>query len=72
MRDNTAARLLNDPEVKALLDEMRQDIKNDWARTPVTNTEAMVALRMQLNAIDGFASQLATRAHDYERKKQQE
>lgn len=70
MRPDTAARLYADDEVRGLFNEMREELKTEFARTPITNAESMVRIRMQLHAVDALESKLASLAHDHRRQKQ--
>lgn len=65
MRPETAYRLLHDEEVAGLFAELRAELLEQFARTPVDRTDDMVRTRMMLQCLDGLRAKIESRAYDY-------
>lgn len=61
-----AKRLLSDPVFGDAIDAMREDVKNEFANTPLDRPEQMVRLRIQLQCIESLVQKLNGYVYDLE------
>lgn len=65
MRPATAARLMSEPEFDGLFDELRQEYLEEFGRTPLTQTDTMVRIRMQIQCLESLKGRIESLAHDH-------
>lgn len=69
MNPSTAHRLINDPEVKELLIDLRKEVYTEFASTDPADLPGLTACRQRLDGIDRFQARLTSLAHDFTRQK---
>jgi hypothetical protein len=69
MSPATAQRLLTDPEVKELFEQLRKELFMQFSTMPATDQAGLTLCRMKLEGLDWFQGRLTSLAHDFTRQR---